>query len=180
VDQAWLIGQIDQQRATEWTGEAWRHVAAARAPMSGEGARIAGGRWNPPASFAVLYLGLDQRTVIAEFHRLASRQGLSPVSFLPRKLYRYEGRFHSLLDLRPASVRESLGLTTGDVSSHDPTACRAVGEAAYAAGREGILAPSATGSGDVLAVFLERLSPLSAIRDVGSELWEQVPDLPET
>ncbi len=45
------------------------------------------------------------------------------------------------------------------------------------AGREGIVAPSATGSGDVIAVFLERLSARSSVRDVDSKLWEQVPPL---
>jgi hypothetical protein len=107
------------------------------------------------------------------------RQGLSPTSFLPRKLYRYQCKLDSLLDLRPTTAQEFVGLSAADLSSDDPNACRAVGEAAYAAGREGVLAPSATGCGDVLAVFLERLRPSARIRDIDAELWEQVPDLPE-
>jgi RES domain-containing protein len=144
--------------------------------MSGEGARLVGGRWNPKGSFAVLYLGLDQRTVIAEFERLARRQGLAPSSFLPRRLYRYDGKLQNLLDLRQPETYEALGLTRETMAADDATACEAVGEAAFVAGREGVLAPSATGEGEVLAVFLERLTPPSALRDVDSVLWEHVPD----
>lgn len=147
--------------------------------MSGEGARIAGGRWNPKRSFAVLYLGLEIRTVVAEFHRLASRQGVAVASFLPRVLYRYEVELNNLLDLRDSEVREAVGITLNEMASDDLTACQALGEAAFSAGREGLLAPSATGSGEVLAVFLGRLSSESRLRDVSSDLWEEVPDLPE-
>lgn len=137
-----------------------------------------GGRWNPRASFAVLYLGLQQATVIAEFHRLAIKQQLAPADFLPRMLFRYEGEFHNLLDLRDEPAREAVGLTHADLAGDDAAACQSLGEAAFVAGREGVLAPSATGTGDVLAVFLARLSGQSSLRDVESDLWEEVPPIP--
>lgn len=146
--------------------------------MSGEGARIVGGRWNPKGSFAVLYLGLDESTVIAEFHRLAAKQQLAPADFLPRTLFRYEGELHDLLDLRDERVLEAVDLTHADLVADGAAACQTVGEAAFVAGREGILAPSATGTGEVLAVFLGRLSGESSLRDVASELWEEVPPIP--
>lgn len=145
--------------------------------MSGEGARITGGRWNPRGGFAALYLGLDVPTVIAEFHRLAAKQHLDPDSFLPRQLFRYEVELGSLVDLRELSTTEALGLTREDLASSDAGACQTVGAAAFVAGREGIIAPSATGNGEVLAVFLGRLSVGSTVRDVDSELWEQVPSV---
>jgi RES domain-containing protein len=146
--------------------------------MSGEGARIAGGRWNPKGSFAVLYLGLDEATVVAEFHRLAVKQRLAPADFLPRILFRYEGELHDLLDLRDEGALKAVGLTHSDLLADDAAACQEVGEAAFVAGREGILAPSATGAGGVLAVFLGRLGGESSLRDVASELWEEVPPIP--
>lgn len=50
-----------------WQGSAWRHVATGRPALSGEGARMVGGRCNP--------------------RRLAAKQLLAPDSFLPRTLY---------------------------------------------------------------------------------------------
>jgi RES domain-containing protein len=133
-----------------------------------------GGRWNPAKSFAVLYLGLAEQTVVAEFHRLASQQGLQPDAFLPRTLYRFRARLSRLLDVRPIPARDTLGLSEV-ASADDLRISQAIGAAAFVAGREGILAPSATGVGEVLAVFLERLQPGSELEEIDSELWEQVP-----
>lgn len=179
MEHAALVAAIDQLPCAEWNAAAWRHVAVGRAPLSGEGARITGGRWNPPGSFAVLYLGADPSTVVAEFHRLARRQGVDPTSFLPRTFFRYDVALHRLLDVRDNRSQAELGLNQAALVSDDLTRCQAVGEAAFAAGREGVLAPSAAGSGDVIAVFLERLDPRSFVRDVESELWEYVPPQPE-
>jgi RES domain-containing protein len=45
-----------------------------REPFSGEGARLHGGRWNPPG-VAALYLGTDHATAIAEFYQSLARPG---------------------------------------------------------------------------------------------------------
>lgn len=145
--------------------------------MSGEGARIVGGRWNPKGSFAVLYLGTSQKTVIAEFHRLAAQQHLAPDQFLPRTLHRYATDLHATLDLRDPSALSDAGLTPAQIGGDDLGPCQAVGEAAFVAGFEAVIAPSATGHGDVVAVFLERVSPRSSVRDDHALTWEQVPDL---
>lgn len=175
MDHAQLVGSIDSLPATVYAGDAYRHVATGRSPLSAEGARIVGGRWNPPQSYAVLYLGLDVGTVIAEFHRLAAKQRLAPSSFLPRTLYRYDIRASNLLDLRLVDNRLALDVSVDELAADDPAACRAIGEAAFTCGREGVLAPSATGAGDVLAVFPQRLQGGSAVRDTEAELWEHVP-----
>jgi RES domain-containing protein len=156
-------------------GRAYLHVAANRPPLSGEGARFSGGRWNPPRSFPVLYLGLSREVVVGEFHRLAARQRLVPEAFLPRTYYSYQVELTALLDLRPASARSALGLGDGDLSAEDLARCQAVGEAAHACNREGILVPGAAGDGDVLAVFIARLRPASMVRDVAAETWEALP-----
>jgi RES domain-containing protein len=175
VDDANLVGLVDAIPPVRWQGSAWRHVAIGRPALSGEGARLMGGRWNPSRSFAVLYLGTTTETVVAEFHRLAARQLLAPGSFLPRTLYTYDVDLRNVLDLREAENRKALGLDIEGLAADDLSACQAVGEAAFACGREGIVAPSATGVDSVLAVFPERLTHGSAVRDVRAEIWETVP-----
>jgi RES domain-containing protein len=145
--------------------------------MSGEGARITGGRWNPRMSFAVLYLGTSETTVIAEFHRLAGRQRLAPEQFLPRTLHRYAIDLHSVLDLRERDARADVGLGIADIESDSLGPCQTVGGAAFEIGFEALIAPSATGHGDVLAVFLQRVAAGSSVREDHAEMWEHVPDL---
>lgn len=45
-----------------------------RDPLSGEGARLHGGRWNAPGQ-AALYLGTDHATAIAEFYQGLAKPG---------------------------------------------------------------------------------------------------------
>lgn len=172
-----LVRRIDQVPSSRWSGSAWRHVAAGRPPLSSEGARITGGRWNPPGSFAALYLGTSKESVIAEFHRLAARQRLDPTDFLPRTLYRYGIELTDVLDLTDPVNQDAIGYGLEDISGDDLTTPRNIGEAAFACGREAVSAPSATGHGQILVVYLERLSPGSYVREEESEMWEQVPDL---
>jgi hypothetical protein len=56
----------------------------------------------------VLYLATDKATVSAEFHRLVARQGLSPKSFLPRAMYRYEIDLVGLLDLTQVAAGDAV------------------------------------------------------------------------
>ena len=56
----------------------------------------------------------------------------------------------------------------------DPKQCQEIGGAAHHLGLEGILAPSATGSGTVLAVFVERLLPDSQLELVKTTVWNSV------
>jgi RES domain-containing protein len=171
-----LVSALDQLEPAAFGGEAYRHQAAAWHPLSGAGARTQGGRWNPPQSFATLYLALDRETVIAEFLRMAKRSGRAPQDFLPRSLYRYQVELRALVDLRGADAREALELTDSALVSEDLSRCQAVGEAAQYLGREGILAPSAARAGTVLAVFIDRLQPGSVIRDIDYETWEPPPE----
>lgn len=169
---------VDRLPHASWAGEAFRHVSAGRSPLSGEGARIIGGRWNPPGSFAVLYMGTAPQTVVAEFYRLAERQDIAPAAFLPRTLHRYELALTDLADLRDDAALREVGLTGADVRSDDLTACQRVGEAVFASGREGVIAASATGHGYAIALFIGRLHPESSISEQQLDLWEQPPSRP--
>jgi RES domain-containing protein len=168
-----LVDAIDRLDPVAYQGELFRHVAAGRHPLSGAGARSQGGRWNPPQSFATLYLADGEETVEAEFRRMARRQGLDPQAFLPRRVYRIEVDLQAVVDLTsPASLPAALADL--DLSSDELTGTQAVGEAAQYLGREAILARSAAGEGRVLAVFIDRLLPDSRVDDVDFKVWGEI------
>ncbi len=175
VELADLVAALDGLAASDFTGAAYRHVAVGRQALSGEGARLTGGRWNPPGSFAVLYLALDIPTAVREFRRLVQKQGLAPEDFLPRDLLTYDVGLQHVIDLRNDQHARAVGLDGEWLAHEDPSRCQQVGEAAHHAGFEGLLAPSAAGSGDVLAVFLDRTLPDSLLQDVASERWSMYP-----
>ncbi len=106
---------------------------------------------------------------------MARRVGRRPEDFLPRRLYRYELHVVELVDLRPEAARAAVELKDEDVQGDELRACQAIGEAAEYTGREGIIAPSATGSGTVLAIFFDRLEPASIVRTLDYEAWESPP-----
>ena len=130
--------------------------------------RSRGGRWNPPESFGVLDLALDRDTVKAEFLRAAARHGLTPEDFLPRDLHEFRVRLEAVLDLRTETSLETVGLDLTRVRSDNPAPCQAVGEAAHYLGLEAVLAPSAAGSGNVLAILFDRVRPDSVVELVTS------------
>lgn len=164
--------------ATSLGATCWRHIRHGRDPLSGAGARALGGRWNPPDSFPVLYLATDKDTVTAEFRRLAKRQGLGVESFLPRAMYEYDVALTTLLDVTDSATRDAVSLTLDDIAADELSACQAVGEAAYACQRSGVIAPSATGSGTVVAVFTDFLSATETVVVGDYEVWECPRDLP--
>lgn len=166
-----LVGRLDAVGGVSLHSTAFRHVSAQTDPKSGIGARIQGGRWNPPESFSTLYLGLSRDTVIAERRRAAARQGLAPEDFLPRDLYEFDVILHAVLDLREPATRESVGLSDAELVAEDARACQQIGEAAHYLGLEGIVAPSATSVGNVIAVFLDRLGPDSRLDARRLEEW---------
>lgn len=170
-----LVARVDALGATTLETVAFRHVTSGANPRSGTGARIHGGRWNPPNSFATLYLGLDVETVADEFHRLARRQGLAPDDFLPRELHRFDVRLAAVLDLREAEAQRAVDLSERQLRADDPSRCQEIGEAVHYVGLEGILAPSAAGPGTVLAIFLEKLRPGSLLEPLTSKAWDAPP-----
>jgi RES domain-containing protein len=170
-----FLSRVDALEPTTLSTEAFRHIAKGRHPLSGAGARLYGGRWNPPQSFSTLYLAFEQDTVVAEFYRLAERQGRAPEDFLPRQMHRYEITLAAALDLRPAAAQDSLGLTPDALRALDARRCQEIGAAAHYLGFEGIIAPSATGVGTVIAVFFESLRAESNILSVEDEEWVALP-----
>jgi RES domain-containing protein len=170
-----LVERLDALPRVPLVAVTFRHVSVGRQPLSGEGARIQGGRWNPPESFPTLYLAGSRDVMVAEFRRLAVRTGRSPADFLPRELYRIDVTLGGLLDLTDPAAATAVGLSLESVRSDNLSACQAVGLAAHYLGLEGVHAASATGEGTVVAVFTDRVRSSSRLTATPEGLWVDSP-----
>lgn len=162
-----LVQRIDELGTADWSGIAYRYTTARRDPLSGAGARQYGGRWNPPDIFATVYLGTPIEATVGEFERLAESQGFTPERMLrvPYALHTVAVTDLPVLDLRSPAALDRLGLTLDDIADEDWTACQAIGHAAWFLGHGGVLAPSASGTGLVLATFETRAASSLAVTD---------------
>ena len=168
-----LAVAVDGLPPKSFSGVGFRHQAAQwQFSQPGAGARTVGGRWNPPASFATVYLGGSTAVAAAELRRLANSQGRHLQDFLPRHLLEYRVELANLLDLTSPRSQSTLDLA----DRWDTSYCQAIGETAHHLGREGVLAPSAAGPGHVVAVFTERLQPGSWLELVSTTEWVTVSD----
>ena len=159
-----------------FSGEGWRHLSPRHDPLSAEGARLHGGRFNPAGSFPVLYICRTRPCVIAELRRLGERQAIGVEGLLPRHLYRYDVRLDRVLDLTNAGVRDEVGLGLEVLTGPDWAACQDLGTTAHALSVQAILSPSAAGVDDVLAVFVQHIG-LGAVEPRLMEEWQTVGDM---
>jgi RES domain-containing protein len=148
-----IVEAVSELGGTTWSGVTFRHTAPEREPLSGAGALIFGGRWNPPGLVPTIYLAFPEEACVAEFKRMAEGQGRGPDSFLPRDLHLIDVSELNVLDLTAESSLRRLHLSMADIAGEDWTKCQKVGEAAHLLGLQGILAPSATSLGFVIAAF---------------------------
>ena len=158
------------------TTNAFRNQSPRYDPRSGDGARIHGGRFNPPNSFPTLYLCETRDCVLAELTRQGTRNVVGIEGLLPRSVYRFELRLTRLLDLTDPEVLDHLGVTPALLVSDDWTFCQRLGAAAHAGGDQAIRSPSATGVDNVLAVFPELIGTGLATVEL-HEQWESIGDL---
>lgn len=156
-----LVQRVDALGGTPWSGQAFRYTAARRDPLSGAGARLFGGRWNPREIFPTIYLASPLDTCLGELERAAQSQQADPQTMLQASYLLHTISVHALtvLDLRESTELETVGLSQADITDDDWTACQSIGHAAWFLGLSGVLAPSASGRGAVLAAFESRIGP---------------------
>lgn len=156
-----VVQRVNDLGSITWSGTTYRHTTTGRDPLSGVGARLHGGRWNPPQVCSTIYLAQPRATCILEFDRLVEANNLDPIDMLraSRSLHTIEIHGLLVLDLRTSGALGYVGLSSDDIADEEWTACQAVGHAAYFLNMSGILAPSATGHGLVIAAFESRATP---------------------
>lgn len=165
------IGLIKAQFAV------WQHLSQRERPGSCEGARAAGGRFNAPDSFPVIYGALSRTVAGAELRRIAARNPIGLENFLPRHVYRFRITSDNALDLREPSTREDLGFARQSFSGIPASQTQLLGELSRALGIEVLIAPSSTGYGNMIAIFPD-LIPVSSFDTSHMELWISINDVP--
>lgn len=158
-------------------GRFLRHAAPNRDPFAG----AHGGRWG--AGFPVIYLGRPIASCVEEAYRhLVDDTGVPATLVRPRTLYEVEIDIRQVLDLRTAAHRDAVGLTDDDIASPVGVyeACQRVAAAAHQLELHGVLAMAATGMGETLAVFRERVLRAELPVEVNRSHWEHLPTRPGT
>ena len=158
--------------AVNVSGTFYRHAAPRRDAFSGG----AGGRWG--ANFPVIYLGRPEHSIIVEAYRHLVEEAGVPAEFVkPRIEYTVAVNVEHILDLTDLEAVDAVGLTEADLRSDvdDYGACQAVAAAAHQLKYHGVLALSASGLGETLALFPERLSRAEMPVPTQQILWDHLP-----
>jgi RES domain-containing protein len=120
--------------------------------------RVFPGRFNTTEVGAV-YASREPQTALDEHRRRAARDGVSLTDMHPRSLFVVDLLLHKVVDLTTSERLAAWGLTAGDVGSDDMSRCQEVAGVAAQHGAEAIRWNSATGTGQSLAIFVEKLLP---------------------
>lgn len=147
----------------------YRHVSSRYDALDSSGSLKAGGRWNPPGEYGVLYTALDEETAKAELERLAERQGLTLDDLAPRDLVSIEVSVSKALDLTDKRILERIGINENAIVGNDASLCLEISRLARRAGFEAILARSATEKGVILVLFPDRFQPSSQLEVKGKK-----------
>jgi len=159
--------------AVDVEGVFLRHASVGRPGLAGSNA---GGRWGPPGTYPVLYLGRPRESVVVEAYRrlIDPFPDMTGDMVAPRRLYTCRIRVAEVLDLRVAANLADVGLSRDALSGqYEP--CQAVGQAAHQLGMHALIAPAATGTGETLALFVRHLGEGEQPAVLEEEVWETLP-----
>jgi RES domain-containing protein len=123
-----------------------------------EMSRIHLGRFNT-ASIGAVYASAEPATAVEELRRRAARAGTSLTSMHPRSIFALRVDLHAVVDLTAPNALFAWGLSSSDLESDDLTKCQELATVAAQRGAEAVRWASATGRGQSLAIYVERLLP---------------------
>ena len=169
--------RVANVETTRIEGRFLRHAAPGRDAFAGG----YDGRWG--AGFRVIYLGRPVSSCVEEAYRhLVDDTGVPAHLVKSRTLYDVDIAIDDVLDLRTEQAQAAVGLQPSDLVSTvgDYAACQRVAAAAHQLELHGILAPAATGLGETLAVFRERVRPDEMPVEIDRSHWEHLPTRPRT
>ena len=141
--------------------------ASAKDFITGAGAQMNGARWNAIGTFRAVYGSmtstLAMQESLAKFHRF----GIPEAKAMPRLFRAISVRLSCVLDLTEGSVRQALRVSRKRMvddawwkaqGEGKESLTQAIGRAAYEAGLEGIVVPSAADKdGKNIVVFPDNL-----------------------
>lgn len=119
--------------------------------LNGEGSKLHGARWNPKG-IAVVYAADSPETAMAESLAHSRYFSIPVYSAMPRVFVAIEMKLKRVVDLRERNVRQRLHVSNDTMTTidwrkevkagHLPVT-QAIGQAAFEAGVEGLIVPSA-------------------------------------
>jgi RES domain-containing protein len=149
-----LLDQVDALPRESFEGSVWRIVRQGRDPLQGY---PAGARWDP-GTFDVIYTSLVREGSLAEIHFHLSRQPVFP-SKLISVIHEIGVRTHRTLKLADLTAAQALGISSERFGDLEYERSRAIGDAAYFLGFDGMNVPSARWNCSNLIIFTDQLSP---------------------
>jgi len=169
-----IYARLDALPPAAWDAPIYRQASRAYGPgqvLNGEGAREAGGRWNPPGSFRTVYASVDTETVAAEF-LFSIGPGRDPIALSARRfMWQARAQVDNLVDLRTKGHQRALGLPVPFDETAPRVLCQQLGAAAYYVRYKGILAPSAARPGAVNVVLFPDYLETDNILELSMESW---------
>lgn len=126
----------------------------------------------------MIYLGRPPDSVTVEAYRhLVEATGVPVDAVKPRTLFTVDVTAREILDLTDPDHLSAVGLTAADLATavDDYDACQEIARAAHQLERHGILAPAATGLGETLALFAQRVTADELPVVVAEETWPRLP-----
>jgi RES domain-containing protein len=118
------------------------------------------GRFNT-SSVGAVYVSREADTAMDELRRTTEREGKSLADAHPCAILAVELDLMAIVDLTTRDAMDAWDLNENDLSSEDMRRCQAVAQRIVRAGAEGVRWPSAAGSGQSLAIFVDQLQPRS-------------------
>lgn len=164
-----LVFRQTRPKYADLAADAFRavpHMPSAFAATLAAGSMRDGGRFNPPAMFAALYVSVDRETALRELAEQIMRDALPIRRWFPRVMLKIEVDLSQVYDLTHPPTRDAAGLALTDIvppSGRDAAEqrgfhqCQPVGEKAHRSLFEAIRYPSATGFGENFSIFPDRL-----------------------